>query len=142
MIGGLLKTQAWEEVAKEAGFKVGRMALLCAVSERQLQRIFSQRIGCTPRRWLRELQCRLAKDLIQRGYTAKAVAAEMRFANEPHFCREFKKVFGASPMSFSPRPATNLKVVPLDKQPGPTIPPLPSIPDLRTRPRRPQAVGK
>jgi AraC-like DNA-binding protein len=92
----------WERVAKEAGFRPAEMAILCSISERQLQRIFQKRFHCTPRRWLRELQCRLAKELLAQGYSTKAAAAELHFATDAHFCREFKKVFGASPQAFGP----------------------------------------
>ncbi len=92
----------WQRVAREAGFRPTEMALLCSISERQLQRIFRRRFGCTPRRWLRQLQCRLAKELVAQGYSSKAAAAELNFATEAHFCREFKKVFGASPQAFGP----------------------------------------
>jgi AraC-like DNA-binding protein len=102
MIGGLLRTQAWEQVAREADYHPARMATLCSISERQLERIFKQRLKCTPSRWLRELQCRLAKQLIAQGYSSKAAAAELKFSNESHFCREFKKVFGRSPQTFAP----------------------------------------
>ena len=106
--------QDWERVAKEAEFKPSRMALLCAVSNRQLQRIFQRHLNCTPSHWLRELQCRLAKDLITQGYSSKAAAAELKFATEAHFCREFKKVFGVSPQSFAPNHVGPLKLWVLD----------------------------
>jgi AraC-like DNA-binding protein len=92
----------WETIAKKATYKPAKMALLCDMSERQLQRIFKKSFGCTPRVWLRNLQCRTAKDLIAQGYSTKAAAAELSFATEAHFCREFKKLFGASPQSFGP----------------------------------------
>lgn len=92
----------WERAAREAGFRPAEMALLCSVSERQLQRLVKKRFHCTPRRWLRELQCRLAKDLVAQGYSSKAAAAELKFATDAHFCREFKKVFGAPPQAFGP----------------------------------------
>lgn len=92
----------WEALAIEAEFKPANMAQLCAVSERHLQRIFRKQVGRTPSRWLRELQCRLAKELISKGYSSKAAAEELKFATESHFCREFKKVFGAPPQSFAP----------------------------------------
>lgn len=92
----------WERLAREAGFRPARMSLLCSISERQLQRIFKTSFNCTPRQWLRQLQCRLAKELIAQGYSTKAAAAELHFATEAHFCREFKKVFGASPQCFAP----------------------------------------
>jgi AraC family transcriptional regulator len=79
------------------------MAGLCALSERQLQRLFRKTMNCTPSQWLREMQCRLARDLMAQGYSNKAVAAELKFANESHFCREFKKKFGTTPRHFAPR---------------------------------------
>ena len=98
----LSREQEWERVAKEADFKPRNMAVLCAVSERHLQRIFRKYFHSTPSNWLRKLQCRLAKDLIMRGYSSKAAAAEVKFATDAHFCREFKKAFGAPPQNFSP----------------------------------------
>lgn len=92
----------WERLAKEAGFKPAKVATLCSMSERQLQRIFRNTFQCTPRQWLRKLQCRMAKKLIAQGYSSKAAAAELNFATEAHFCREFKKIFGASPQRFGP----------------------------------------
>jgi AraC-like DNA-binding protein len=97
-----LTIEQWEQVAREADFNSAKMASLCSISERQLQRLFRQHLRCTPSHWLRELQCRLAKDLIAQGYSNKAAANELKFANESHFCREFKKVFGTSPQSFAP----------------------------------------
>jgi AraC-like DNA-binding protein len=100
--GSLLTIEQWEQVAREADFNSAKMASLCSISERQLQRLFRQHLHCTPSHWLRELQCRLAKELIAQGYSNKAAASELKFANESHFCREFKKVFGTSPQSFAP----------------------------------------
>ena len=92
----------WERLAKEAEFNAAKMACLCAVSERHSQRLFKKHMGCSPTRWLRTLQCRLAKELISQGYSSKAAAAELNFATGAHFCREFKKIFGVSPQSFAP----------------------------------------
>jgi AraC family transcriptional regulator len=103
-----MKVQEWEQVAREADFNPSKMAALFSISDRQLQRIFKRRLQRTPRQWLRELQCRLAKDLISRGYTSKAAATELKFASESHFCREFKKAFGASPQRFAPNNLSSL----------------------------------
>lgn len=102
-VGGLcLTTQEWERVAQSAEFNVASIASLCGLSQRQLQRIFKSELRCTPSRWLRELRCRLAKRLILQGYSSKAAAAELKYATNAHFCREFKKVFGVSPQCFAP----------------------------------------
>ena len=116
--GSLLTIEQWEQVAREANFNPAKMASLCSISERQLQRLFRQHLHCTPSRWLRELQCRLAKDLIIEGYSNKAAANELKFANESHFCREFKKVFGTSPQSFAPQNTESLNVDPSLKIPA------------------------
>ncbi|HYG34884.1 MAG TPA: AraC family transcriptional regulator, partial [Clostridia bacterium] len=99
-IAGVASLPNWEQVAIEADFQPAKMATLCAISERHLQRIFKKHLQCTPSQWLRELQCRRAKNLISQGYSSKAAAAELKFATDSHFCREFKKVFGAPPQSF------------------------------------------
>ncbi len=102
MNNGLGATRDWEQLAKDAAFKPARLAALCSISERQLQRLCKKQFHCTPRTWLRELQCHLAKDLIAKGYSSKAAAAELCFATEAHFCREFKKIYGSCPQSFGP----------------------------------------
>jgi AraC-like DNA-binding protein len=101
-------TSDWERLAKEAGYNSSRMASLRGVSERHSQRLFKKHLGCSPTRWLRTLQCRLAKDLISQGYSSKAAAAELKFANDAHFCREFKKIFGVSPQKFAPNRSNHL----------------------------------
>jgi AraC-like DNA-binding protein len=116
MSGKVVRTQDWEQVAKQAEFKPAKMATLCSMSERHLQRIFKKHLQRTPSQWLRELQCRLAKQLISQGYSSKAAAAELNFATDAHFCREFKKVFGMPPQSFAPAHGISLKLSMLDKK--------------------------
>lgn len=102
----------WEELADQSDYQLGRIAELRGVSLRQMQRIFKQVLNCCPRRWLRDLRCRKAKQLIEQGYSSKAAASELKFATEAHFCREFKKVFGVSPQHFAPARAPILPPLP------------------------------
>jgi len=94
------------------------MALLCELSERQLERVFKKYLRRTPRQWLRELQCRLGRDLVAQGYSSKAAAAEVKFATDAHFCREFKRVFGASPQTFAPNRQSYLNLAVVDRLQG------------------------
>ena len=100
--GPCLTTAEWERVAEAAEYSLARMAAVCDLSQRQLQRVFKKELHCTPTQWLRELRCRRAKQLILQGYSTKAAAAELKYATNAHFCREFKKVFGVSPQCFAP----------------------------------------
>ncbi len=103
MSGRLSKICDWEHLARESDFDPAKMASLCLISQRQLQRFFKKSFQMNPRDWLRILRCSAARKLIAQGYSTKAAAAEMKFATEAHFCREFRKVFGVSPQTFAPR---------------------------------------
>lgn len=116
MVEHLQTVSQWEQLAKDADYSPAKMALLCNVSERHLQRLFKTHIRCTPSRWLRDLQCRLAKELISQGYSNKAAAMELKFASESHLCREFKKVFGTSPQTFAPSKKLKTEAQRLSKQ--------------------------
>ena len=102
MSGRLLRIERWEILAGQADFQPAKMAALCSISLRQLERFFALRFGQTPGEWSRELKCRQALKRITEGYSNKAVVAELKFASESHFCHEFKRVYGASPQSFLP----------------------------------------
>ena len=102
MNGRLDRIHEWERLARDANFQPSELAALCPISLRQLERYFFNHFGKAPSRWLRELQCGMARQLIARGYSNKAAAAELGFATSAHFCREFKKIFGASPQTFAP----------------------------------------
>jgi len=101
MSGRLLRIEKWEALARQVDFHPAKMAALCSISLRQLERFFALRFGKTPGEWSRELKCRQALKLITEGYSNKAVVAELKFASGSHFCHEFKKIYGISPQSFS-----------------------------------------
>ncbi|SRR6266581_213429 len=102
MSGRLLRIQNWEKLAYDAGFQPGTMAALCPISLRQLRRFFKEQFDRTPTEWAREVRCRKARSLINEGWSNKAIAAELGFADESHFCHEFKRVYGFSPQSYAP----------------------------------------
>lgn len=97
-----LERRNWEELAKQAKFKPALLAAKSAVSLRQLERIFKEQFQQSPKSWLSEFRRRLASDLISKEWSTKAVARELNFADESHFCHDFKKGLGVVPQSFAP----------------------------------------
>jgi AraC-like DNA-binding protein len=108
MSGRLLEITNWEALAKEADYQPAKLAGICPVSLRHLERFFKAQFRTTPSRWLREFQCNLAKDLKSKGWSNKAIVAELKFGSGPHLCREFKKLFGMSPQTFAPKPGRRM----------------------------------
>jgi AraC-like DNA-binding protein len=92
---------SWEVLAREAEFRPIAMAARCSSSLRQLERFFAANFRKTPKVWARELRCKLATELLAQGWTNKAVATELDFANESHLCHEFRRVYGVAPRSFA-----------------------------------------
>src|SRR5437016_1487289 len=82
----LLCIASWEKLAREAEFEPGKMAVLCLISLRQLERFFAEHFHKTPEKWIAELKCCLAQHLVAQGYSTKAAAAELKFASGSHFC--------------------------------------------------------
>jgi AraC-like DNA-binding protein len=102
MSARLLRIQDWEALAKQADFEPAKMAALCPISLRQLERFFAEHFHKTPENWILELKCRLARKLITTGYSSKAAATELRFSDDAHFCNLFKRIHGVTPQSFAP----------------------------------------
>ena len=98
----LERIENWEKLAVDAGFRPEDMAALCPISLRQLQRFFGAHFKQTPGQWARDLRCRLARELIESGWSNRAVSTELGFGNESHLCHEFKRFYGVSPQTFSP----------------------------------------
>jgi AraC-like DNA-binding protein len=86
-------------MARKASFRPAQMAFLSGRSLRQLQRFFHAKFDQTPRAWLRQLQCRLAKELLLQQYSIKEIVAELHFADQSQFCHEFKRIYKISPGS-------------------------------------------
>jgi transcriptional regulator GlxA family with amidase domain len=99
----LLGVQDWVRVARNARYQCNQMAVLCSVSERQLQRFFLAQFQQTPKHWLQSLRMGQALELIKRGYSTKATAHELHFGGPCQFCRKFKKYFGHSAGYYAPQ---------------------------------------
>jgi transcriptional regulator GlxA family with amidase domain len=97
----ILKVCQWENLAITARFQPAVLAALCSLSLRQVERHFMRHFQRTPENWMRELRCRLARELIAEGWSNKAVAHELHFANESHLCHEFAHYYRDTPQAFS-----------------------------------------
>jgi AraC-like DNA-binding protein len=104
MTGRLDRVGDWPGLAKQADYSASKLADLCYMSLRQLERYMAGRFGKTPQRWFLELRCELARKLIEQGYSTKAASAELNFSSPAHFCHVFKKIYSVPPQTFSPRP--------------------------------------
>ena len=94
----------WAGLAGAAQYKCELLAAHCFVSERQLERYFLLKFQQTPKQWMQALRMKLARELLERGYTTKAVAHKLHYAGSCQFCREFKKFHHHPPLNFAPHP--------------------------------------
>jgi len=101
MSGRLVHEQDWEAAARRANFRPSNLAALCSVSLRQLERHFAKRFRQTPGNFSRRLRIQLARDLISRGWSTKAAAAELGYTDSAHLCREFRKQRGMVAVSMA-----------------------------------------
>jgi AraC-like DNA-binding protein len=99
----------WPLRARAACFKCDRLAAHCFRSERQLERHFRFHFQKAPKQWMQELRMSLARELIEHGYSTKAVASELCYNGPCQFCREFKKFFGHPPQHFAPLPQCRIQ---------------------------------
>lgn len=60
-------------------------------------RTFQRQVGLSPRLYLRQLRALKARHLLQLGKPLAEVASALHFADQAHFSRAFKDVFGVSP---------------------------------------------
>ncbi len=77
---------------------LGEIARTANLSVRQLERLFRQRLGCTPSRYYLELRLHHARLLLMRGASSiLVIALAAGFASASHFSRRYREHFGHSP---------------------------------------------
>src|ERR1700752_3690184 len=83
--------EEWSALAKEARYRCEKLARLCHVSSRQLERYFKEHFEAPPQKYLDELMLREATTRLLRGCPVKQVAFESGFSDPSHFIRRFKQ---------------------------------------------------
>jgi AraC-like DNA-binding protein len=90
-----------EELAQTANYDANKLARLCGISVRQLQRYFRRRFQHSPQNWLDDLRMLAAQKLLLSGDSVKKVAIELGFKHTSHFCRQFKYRNNMTPSEFT-----------------------------------------
>ncbi|WP_436701433.1 helix-turn-helix domain-containing protein [Nocardioides sp. BYT-33-1] len=94
----------------EGDREVQRVAQVCAkfgLGERALQRLTRRRIGLSPKWLIQRRRLHDAAELLRAGATVDLarVAAELGYADQAHFTRDFRAATGLTPGEFSAEPA-------------------------------------
>ena len=89
--------EAWRDLAFKCQFKASRLAALCGVSIRTLQRHFALNADVTVTVWLQSVRLDEAYTRLRAGSRVKEVAYDLGYTQLSHFSREFKKVHGIAP---------------------------------------------
>ena len=87
----------WEGLAQAAEFRIGKLAKLCEVSIRTLQRHFRKHYNLTLSEWLREKRLQQARVMLMNADCIKTVAFDLGYKQPSHFTRDFKQRFGVPP---------------------------------------------
>ena len=73
------------------------------LSERQLERLFLERVGISPKRYARLRRFELARRLVAAGQALGDVAYAAGYADQAHLTREFRVFSGTTPRRFRQR---------------------------------------
>jgi AraC-like DNA-binding protein len=83
-------------VARAGQVSIDRLAQMCGVSGRQLERQYLDTVGLTPKSFARTVRFHRALQGLRRGKPAASVATACGFADQSHLAREFRRFAGAS----------------------------------------------
>ncbi len=92
---------ALEEINRryEVQQKISYYADLCGMSETGFRRLFKEYTGLSPVDYRNRLRLEQADRLIATGeYLVEEAALSVGFTNQSFFCREYRKMFGHSPL--------------------------------------------
>jgi transcriptional regulator GlxA family with amidase domain len=91
----------WMEQHLAVPIKISRVAAKLGMSERNLERLFRDRLNETPRRTYLRIRLRHAKWMLENtSMTPASIAAELGFVDSSHMSRCFKSCYHALPSAF------------------------------------------
>ena len=101
MARSITQVELWKGLSSAAQYNARKLASICEVSLRTLQRQFHQTLGRPPQSWLNELRIAVAQNLLQHGTLIKEIASDLGFKHSSHFCRQFKRHAKMTPSQFA-----------------------------------------
>lgn len=93
----LNRIQDWRPLVRKAGGSVSKLAKLCGVSVRVLERYFLETRGQKPKAWLGAQRQQHARELLCDRSTVKEAASLLGYRHAAHFSRDFKAYWGYCP---------------------------------------------
>jgi len=103
----------WLGLARQAQWSVLKLARLCQVSDRTLERYFLDEHRQLPHTWLANQRHQYACELLREGHSVKFTASQLGYQHANSFSRAFKNVTGQKPTEFT-RPDKNEPPSPLN----------------------------
>lgn len=85
------------EAHYEQNISLAQLAQISGLSSFQLVRVFHQAVGLPPHAYLNLMRLERSKQLLLAGAPIARVAYETGFADQSHFTRSFKRVYGVTP---------------------------------------------
>jgi transcriptional regulator GlxA family with amidase domain len=76
---------------------VSKIAEQVHTSARQLERLFKEKVGCTPHAAYMRLRLKHARWMLSSNLSLAAIAADTGFADGAHLSKSFKLVYGTNP---------------------------------------------
>ena len=95
-----LTQEQWELRAAQARYNPTKLARVCGISPRQLQRVFLTQFCQSPKEWLDEQRIKVAQQMLLRGESINTVAHELGYKQTSHFCRQFRQFKKIKPSQF------------------------------------------
>jgi len=96
----LHRIKDWPDRARLSGFSASKLAKLCGVSLRSLERFFKETKAVSPHQWLHLQRLLQAKSVLLESPSIKEAADTLGYKQPSHFTREFKKQHGSTPSDF------------------------------------------
>jgi len=88
----ILAYRDWAELAGEAEYNAGTLAVLCQANRRTLERLFRAELQTTPQRWLNALRDFEAVRLIKLRTRKKEIVQRLGYKHQAHLSRRLRKV--------------------------------------------------